>query len=43
MRLMLTNKADKSTIEYFSRIFDPEIHRRSKKVLIIDEADVFFN
>jgi hypothetical protein len=43
MRSIIMNKSDRSTFDYFSRIFDPHLHKRSKKVLIIDEADVFFN
>lgn len=44
MKSVLNGRSvDRSTLDYFSKIFDERAHQNSKKILIIDEADVFFN
>lgn len=43
MRSVIMGNLDRATTDYFAKIFDQKIHKNSKKVLIIDEADVFFN
>lgn len=45
MRTAITSKAEArgGFTDFFSKIFDTRSHQNSKKVLIIDEVDVFFN